>query len=103
MSLLQRQDFVACSTKLADGLDAVGSISPSDRILSTEGSLMNIWVWRACRDPTQSQPLETKGIGSAEDRPDIIHAPHIIEDDDDGELRFTTEGLCREALHLRDL
>ena len=51
----------------------------------------------------EDEPLQTEGISGAEDRPDIIHTPHIIEDDDDGELRFTTEGLCREALHLRDL
>ena len=35
MSLLQRQDFVACRTKLTDGLDAVGSLAPLDRMLRT--------------------------------------------------------------------
>ena len=67
MSLLQRQDFVARSTKLADGLDAVGSLSPSDRILSTEGSLMNIGMGRTSRDPAEDEPLQTEGISGAED------------------------------------
>ena len=47
---------------------------------------MNIGVRGTGGNSAENQALETEGIGGAEDRPDIIHTAHIIEDDDDGEL-----------------
>ena len=64
---------------------------------------MNIGVRRTGGNATENQTLETEGIGGTEDRPDIIHTAHIIEDDDDGELLLTAEVLKTEALHLGNL
>jgi hypothetical protein len=89
--------------KLAHGIFGVFKIAPVYGILTAEGGLVNLRVWRCGRDATEIDRLHTESIGRAKHGTHVIETPHIVEDDNEGQLLGLLELLQGQPVHFDGL
>ena len=98
--MLDGIDEAVLPTELFHGFEGGGEITPLNTILTAESGLMDFGMGRCGGDATQIDGLHTESVGGAENTADVVHGPHIVEDDDKGQLGGSTELFHRETVHF---
>src|SRR3954447_576714 len=62
--------------------------SPANTLFRAQGSLRYAFVRGASSDSGQYKLLDPSAVSRTEERADVVHAPHIIQQDRDRQAKF---------------
>ena len=80
------EDGVALLFEGVDGIEGGGEVLPCDGVFCTKGGLVYFGMGRLGGDATEVDGFDTEGIGGAEHTAYVVHAPHVVEHNDEGHL-----------------
>ena len=103
LRLLHRIDEITARLQFTDGFKGRRAMTPVDAVLSAERSLVNFRMRRSARDATQNDLLHAESVAGAQYAAHVVHAPHIVEDDDKRQFFSLAELVHAKAVHLDGL
>ncbi len=78
-SRLYRGDLETLCLQPVEQRGWVPSVFPPDRVLGTQRGLTDPRRWRRTRNASQQQHLQSYGVSGTEERPDIVSAADVVE------------------------
>ena len=85
-ALLDAVDGVALGFEVVHCLEGGGEVLPCHGVFGSEGGLVDFGVGWLGGDTAQVDGLDAEGVGGAEHAAHVVHAPHVVEHDDEGHL-----------------
>ena len=100
VNLLYGKDFVALLLELADTVGSFLKVLPVYAVFGTEGGFVDVAMRRGGADAAEADLLDTKCIGSAEDRANVVLTADVVQYDGEGQFLCLFEFLNRDAVQF---